>query len=280
MINFRDFYFTKTFLIILCAIQSHCYSQMIPQKYFVKKTIPAKESTEWYRLNNDWQNEIEASIISGEIHFSKAHYKTKRAIEYHLREGTLLAIGMGELGGALFYEPNDTNQKSLYVNGKLSVRITNELPSQLGVFFDAEGFVAKSIRGKIKLCNEIIKSIFLYNNDIYFVTSYMNITDNSGSLFKFKIQNDSCLISKVIDFDDAPVATTVYGNNIFITTYNGFQKFYNNKNEIIFTNLSWGGLLPNSIACLDEENIFVGLNGGYAKINLIKKEFEFYEYKE
>lgn len=42
--------------------------------------------------------------------------------------------------------------------------------------------------------------------------------------------------------------------------------------------MPWDGLLPNSIAVLDEENIFVGMQGGVVKLNLLNNETKFYKY--
>ncbi len=50
------------------------------------------------------------------------------------------------------------------------------------------------------------------------------------------------------------------------------------QKEMLFSNLFWMGLYPNSIAVMDEQNVFVGMRGGITQLDLVAKKLKFYKY--
>ncbi len=58
-----------------------------------------------------------------------------------------------------------------------------------------------------------------------------------------------------------------------------FYILYDSAKKLIFGHSFWLGLNPNSIATINE-SIYVGMMGGYAKINIKKNELSFYQFKK
>lgn len=85
---------------------------------------------------------------------------------------------------------------------------------------------------------------------------------------------DSTLI---LEFDDAPLTFAIQGKRLFIATCSKFMFIEGYKQTIVFENLFWDGLSPNSIAYFDDENIFVGLRSGIVRLDIINRSIEFYQ---
>ncbi|RZK18111.1 MAG: hypothetical protein EOO43_12835 [Flavobacterium sp.] len=88
------------------------------------------------------------------------------------------------------------------------------------------------------------------------------------------------IYKKLLDFDDAPAAFTIYNNNIFIATRSGFCIVRNFKKEVVVSDTFWMNLYPNSVAAINNKNIFIGIRGGIVRLNPINKEIRFYKKKE
>lgn len=125
---------------------------------------------------------------------------------------------------------------------------------------------------KIKFGNVV--DIFKFQNKIYF-------TEGSGiwgSLYELK--KDSVFTYKKIEsFGDALEALTIFNDIIYIVSYHGFYKVVNQEAILIFRNQFWSNLYPNSVAVFDEENVFIGMRSGIARLNLVKKTVNFYREK-
>ena len=76
-----------------------------------------------------------------------------------------------------------------------------------------------------------------------------------------------------MEFDDAPEAFTIYGNKLLIATHRNFYVVENFKKELIFENTFWSSLYPNSIAVVDNENIYMGIRSGLVKLDLTNKKY-------
>ncbi|WP_160138055.1 hypothetical protein [Chryseobacterium sp. c4a] len=126
---------------------------------------------------------------------------------------------------------------------------------------------------KIKFGN--IVDIFKFQNKIYFTEGF----GIWGSLYE--LTKDSVFTYRKIEsFGDALEALTIFNNIIYIVSHHGFYKVVNQEAISIFRNQFWRGLYPNSVAVFDEENIFIGMRSGIAKLNIVKKEVSFYRGKE
>ncbi|MCU7612872.1 hypothetical protein N0B16_00300 [Chryseobacterium sp. GMJ5] len=126
---------------------------------------------------------------------------------------------------------------------------------------------------EIKFGNVV--DIFKFQNKIYFIEG----SDIWGSLYELK--RDSVFTYKKIEsFGDALKALTIFNDIIYIVSHQSFYKVVNQKAITIFREQFWRSLYPNSVVVFDEENIFIGMRGGIAKLNLVKNTVKFYREKE
>ena len=49
------------------------------------------------------------------------------------------------------------------------------------------------------------------------------------------------------------------------------------QKELIFQDTFWSSLYPNSIAVLDDKNVFIGMRSGIVKLDLTTKTLKFYK---
>jgi hypothetical protein len=206
------------------------------------ETMPPKcGSTEWYALNHS-RDSFGVEIVNGQLKISKA----KRINENRLKitGGTLVGIDRGEWGGKLAFVPFDTTKKEI----------------------------------EIKEWN--VKFIFTFKGGIYFIEGLAHLAISNGALYKLDTVDNKFTYEKVIDFEDAPEAFVIHGDKIFIAASASFYAVRDFKNEIIFKEQFWSCLYPNSIAVIDEKNVFVGISGGIVKLDLTAKTLKFYKYNQ
>jgi hypothetical protein len=261
------------FLLSFLLIISNCFAQTFSKDDFKIITPPKVNSPEWYKLNNS-PNEFSISFIDKKLKISKNVDSSE--FEFALPQGRLLAIDRGEFGGGLFYRPSDSLKKNFYVNGT-STTIQND-PHKIQLSIPRESPLAKRLIGKLMITRGNVKSIFRYKDIIYLMGGLAHMGISAGGLIKLDIKNDSFTVSKVLDLEDAPMAMSIYHDSIFIATYERFYIITNLKKELVFKELFWAGLYPNSISVIDEDHIYIGMRSGYAKINLSKKKLDFYKY--
>jgi hypothetical protein len=209
-------------------------------KNFVETIPPDVGSDEWYSLNRS-NNEFGVSIINGKLKIKKVREAYK--CELKITGGMLIGINRGEWGGQLSFKPADTTKKAI----------------------------------DIKSGN--IKFIFNFKNKIYFIEGLTHMYINNGAIFELDTKDNKFTFTKLIDFDDAPGAFTIYKDEFLIATYKNFYIVRNFKKELVFKKTFWSGLYPNSIAVLDDKNVFVGIISGIVKLDLTNKTLKFYKYK-
>ncbi|MGQ7944864.1 hypothetical protein [Flavobacterium sp. WC2509] len=260
----------NTLLIINLLFTFSGFSQTTYEiKDFEKSEIPKVFSTEWRILNSS--NKCFSIIANNDnIQVTKRTYSP--ILEYLLPEGKLIAIDKGEWGGGLYYKPNDTINKSFSVNGvERKLKDTKWFP---------DSSLNKLTKSTLSIMGGNIMSVFSFNGSLYFMDALAHMGTNKGVLYKIEQQNDSFLISKVIDFDNAPRVVYPIDDTIFVAT---FDRFYTINKEmektLIFKDLFWYGLGPFSITPIGNTYVYLGLAGGFAKINLLKKDLELYKYK-
>ena len=100
---------------------------------------------------------------------------------------------------------------------------------------------------------------------------------NEGALYELHISDNNFTFEKLLDFDDAPEAFEIYGDRFLIATHGNFYVVKDFKKELIVKDAFWKSLYPNSIAVLDDKNIFLGIRGGVVKLDLTTKTFKFYK---
>jgi hypothetical protein len=227
------------FTIILNSIALSSCGQApinLPEE-FVESAMPKIGSKEWYLLNNS-QNAFRVKVVNGKIQIEKAF--EINTCELKISKGKLIGIDKGEWGGTLSFLPKGLNHKQI----------------------------------EIKSGN--IKFIFEFKNKIYFIEGLSHLHSSSGAIYELGQNDENFVFKKIIDFDDAPEAFAVYEDKILIATHENFYVVENFAKKLIVKDTFWASLYPNSIAVLDEQNVFIGLRGGIAKLDLTTQKLKFY----
>jgi hypothetical protein len=157
------------------------------------------------------------------------------------KSGTLIGINDGEFGGALYFNSIDSTKKPIF----------------------------------IKYGN--IKFLFVYKNKIYFIEGLAHKSFSEGAMYELNSVGDKFTYKKLIQFDDAPQAFTIYKDKFLIATQSGFCIVRNFKKEVVVTDAFWRNLYPNSIAAINNKNFFIGIRGGIVHLNPSDKEVKLYK---
>lgn len=218
-------------------------------------------------------------------------------ILYNLPKGNILAISAGEWGGSLSYRPNDTTLKYFSINGKQDT--VNNKYANIRHFVSGLPKIQQMFKGKRLLIQYgNFTRIFSYRGGTYVVEDREGYS-YYGVFYRLFILKDGFYMKKVLDLNEdalvkesflkkipdkfeywnTPVGMMVYKNSIFLTTTQRFYIIKNWHKALVLTNLFWGYLNPNSFALL-RHSLFVGMRGGYAKIDLRKKDMIFFKYQK
>jgi len=234
--------FKPTFFImaLLTFFNLTCCGQpqvFIPKK-FVETVPPKPGSTEWYPLNHS-SNEFAVQIIDRKLKIKLVDEVNE--YELNISNGKLVGINRGEWGGTLTFVPTDK------AGNKVEIK-----------------------RGNIKF-------IFKFKDKIYFIEGLAHMGYSGGAIFELDTTDNKFTYSKLVDFDDAPEAFTIYEDKILIATHERFYIVKEFKKELIFEDTFWNSLYPNSIAVLDDKNVFIGMRSGIVKLDLTTKTLKFYK---
>ena len=257
--------------LLVIIISFNCSAQTYSSNDFVKIPVPVAEGAEWLRYNQSMLSPFAVSTVKGELKINKWEYTPTNI--YRLPEGTLLAIDMGEFGGGLYYKPDDSTKTRFYVNGKLT-----DVNAKLAYF--RLTMKDKNIgKGKyLEVCGGHVAKFFTYRDSLYYIDGLDHMGFDHGSLCRVEFKGDSFNVVKLFSFDDSPHAVCVYKDKILIATFKEFYVIENWHKELIFDKLFWYGFNPESITVDDNENVYVGMFGFYAKIDLIKRTLDLYSY--
>jgi hypothetical protein len=122
--------------------------------------------------------------------------------------------------------------------------------------------------------------IFDFKNQIYFIEGLAHSTTNEGAMYRLYTSGDSFSYKKIIEFEDAPEAFAIHNDKLLVATRKNFYLIENLKKIVVYKNILHESLHPNSIAVFDKENIYLGMRGGIAKLDLSKKTLKFYKRNE
>lgn len=234
---------TKRILLMLALLQVLIFTicgqatVKIPSE-FVETKPPKIGNDEWYSLNHS-QNEFGVTIVDGKLDIKEAKETNKS--ELKISGGTLIGINRGEWGGQLTFKPKDTTKKAIDIK-----------------------------RGNIKF-------IFNFKDKIYFIEGLAHMGISQGAIFELDTTNNNFTFTKLVDFDDAPEAFIIYKDKFYIATHENFYIVQNFKKELIFKETFWSSLYPNSIAVLNDKNVFMGIRSGIVKLDLTDKTLKFYK---
>lgn len=232
-------------LLIMTLLTFHnSFCQTFKIEEFVHVNPPKVGSLAWHSLNQS-NYEFSVSKEKGKLVITKPEYGTKTHItEFELLSGKLIGTDGGEWGGELYFMPED------------------------------------STKGKVHIKEGNIKFIFKFNDSIYFIEGLAHLSYNEGALYRLDFQKDTFMYSKIIDFEDAPEAFTIYKNKILIASHQNFFMIHDFRKEIIFKDTFWTSLYPNSIAALNDKQVYVGIRSGFIHLDLTKRIMRFYKYRK
>jgi len=267
------------FFILACitGISFKVAAQNIPLSDFEETEIPAPYTTAWYPLNNS-KTSFTVSIINKKLNVSKARRSDR--IEYDLKEGKLYAINNGEFGGGLYYKPNDTTIKQIYVNGNLqdkTVPMGNKIPMLAGVQYNEDRF--GFLNGAIYLSHGNYQKIFSFNNSVYIQSGTTHMGFIEGNFSKLTKDQTGFTITSMLDMDDCPMAFCIFKNTIYLAGFKSFRIINNWKDKIVKQDLFWQTLNPNSVAVSNAQTVYIGIRSGFVQLNSITGEIKFYKYK-
>lgn len=240
--NNRTKYIFLTFLVMFSLTSCREKTVTIPVD-FVETTPPKYGSPDWYFLNYS-NNEFSVTTNNGQIAINKVKKVRHKGdkCELKLPNGTLTGIDRGEWGGSLTFNSTDSTMNPV----------------------------------EIKSGN--IKFIFTFKDKIYFIEGLAHLSMSEGVLYEFDTVNDSFTYKKLLDFEDAPEAFAIYSDKFLIATHENFYVVKDFKKELVFKGAFWSGLYPNSIAVIDDKNVFLGIRSGIVKLDLTTKTMKFYKY--
>ena len=207
-------------------------------KEFVETEPPKVSSDEWHSLNSS-DNEFGVKIIDGKLEIKKVD--EVNVCELNISNGKLVGVNRGEWGGTLTFVPTNTTKSKVEIK-----------------------------RGNIKF-------IFTFKDKIYFIEGLAHMGYSGGAIFELDTTDNKFTYGKLVDFDDAPEAFTIYQDKFLIATHERFYVVKDFKKELIFQDTFWSSLYPNSIAVLDGKNIFIGMRSGIVKLDLTTKKLKFYK---
>ncbi|MDJ1470822.1 hypothetical protein [Xanthocytophaga flava] len=227
------------FLIVAFAVSIACYGQsaLTLSDNFIETLPPKSGSEEWSALNRS--NAFGVKLVGGKLAISKV--EQRNSTELKIPKGMLVGVDHGEWGGKLIFKPTLKTKESV----------------------------------EIKSGN--IQFIFSFQDKIYFIEGLAHLSISEGSLYELSISNQKFTYRKILDFEDAPEAFTIYRDRLLIVTHKNFYLLKDFKKKLIFKDAFWQTLYPNSIAAIDEQTIYIGLRGGIVRLDLVKKTMKFYK---
>lgn len=270
---------TKLLIYLLLFLLSTTKSigQRLSKENFIEIEPPSPGTPEWFKLNNNSEKPVKVFIDSGilKIEMTKEIYGDTK---YQLPDGLLLSKNGGEFGGGLFYKPFDKKIKRIFVNGEINSERFK--PSNIDLF-SSPIKDKKNEFGYFRLPGGNINSFFEFKDTLFFTNGLAHMGTNVGALTKVAISGkDKFIFIRALDLEGAPMTETIINDTLLFITFDGlllvkdFSKVINLKKQF------WASLYPNSVAYLDERNVFIGMRGCYAQIDLTNNSIKCFKLKD
>ena len=266
------------FIILFMAAVS-CFGQTFPLSDFTETEAPAYGTKDWYALNYQPLG-FSVRMVNGQLQISRDEPTV--GFEYFIPEGLLKGVNSGEFGGGLFFKPNDST-KAYHINGKLPSPYQHyaENMYSLRLFPLGKYLKVDQLKQLVPLGGSNPQTIFKYKDTLYVIDESGNVMAGAmGLIYSVDLKGDNFTISDKYKFKDPVTAIAIKSDTLMFATYKGFYVISNNKQEMVMDNLFWVGLYPNSIAVADKNTIYVGMRGGYVKLNLQTRDMVFYKYNK
>ena len=247
----------------LLLLSSICVGQILHVNDFVESPIPklrSKELTDLYPAKI-----FSVQIINGGLQITKSvpHPST---LKYETTRGTFWAENKGEWGGGVYYKPNDTTIKTVYVNGKpVTIKNYTYLHDTISI-----APLTFSISGLFLVNPHNTNALFNFKGALYFINNGVNnLKNKSGSINKI-IQHSNVVINtlSIADFEtssdlrNSPTAMATKGNKIYVVTDKCLYIIKNHKNEMILKDMFWQNLAPSSIAVIGRKEVMLASEAG------------------
>lgn len=204
---------------------------------FKESIFPKFGEQEWYEIS--YSCHFSVNIVDRKLQIKEI--ERNNTCELKIDKGTLKGTNNGEWGGRLTFVPDDISKKEILIAG-----------------------------GNIIF-------IFLFKDKIYYIESFSHMTFNFGAMYELNKKGDKFIEKKVVDFIDAPHAFTIHNDKLLIATSKNFYIVKGYRKYLILKNTFWSGLYINSVTTINDENVFIGMSGGIAKLDLTTKSFKFYK---
>lgn len=212
-----------------------------PADKFKITTPPAPYSSEWYALNYS-RREFYVNVEHQQLIVRDSGSWSQT--ELILPKGKLIGTDRGEWGGQLQFFSSNTANKPIHI---------------------ASGN---------------IKTIFVYRDSIYYIEGLAHMSLNDGTMCRVDTTGGKFRSVKVLEFDDAPMTCTVFGDSIYLATYQNFYLIHGYDVVKCFDHQFWASLYPTSIAVSNPQNVYMGMRSGYIQMDLSKRDYRFFKYTE
>ena len=123
-----------------------------------------------------------------------------------------------------------------------------------------------------------IRLIFQANGHVYFIEGLAHLHRSTGTLYQIAGNAPGLTWVKLLDFEDAPEAFAVEGSTVYIAQHRGFVMLRNLQQKVILENTFWGSLYPNSVAVFSNDEVCIGLRGGYVRLNTRTRTIQFFQH--
>ncbi len=130
----------------------------------------------------------------------------------------------------------------------------------------------------IRILDMNVIYIFRFDDEIYFLLGIAHMGDHGGGIARLVRKGDKFTYEEILELDSAPEAMTIYNDMILIAGHQNFTVVRDFKKEYTLKT-NWGALYPNSVVALENETVYVGFRGGYAKISLASQKIDYFKHK-
>lgn len=255
-----------TIIVVLCIFGGKVFSQNIfISPDFVESSMPAKMAYGIIEYQKDWLDLSSSKACNIEFINDSLRLKNTKSsnhlkkIELKAFDGLLFANYNGHFDRKLEYISNKNKDSKIEIN---SGNITSIFEFNDKIYFIESNLI-------------VIKR----NEHVYSKTKDFRIGSRNASLYEIYMANGDFVTKKVGDFDENPYVMKIFNDKIFFASYSNFYVLENMEIKLKLADIYWSGLYPNSIAVKNEENIFVGIRGGFVKIDLTTRKIIFYKYQ-
>ncbi len=255
----RNMKFKSIIIISICSILCSCQNsnwrnennsirptcELTGEIYFQSEFQEIKENQLnshyfWTTMNHS-NIEVAVDLEDGEL--KMAEPKSDKSF-FELEDGKLEIINSGEFGGALNFISSD------------------------------------NILDTISIWKIPINFVFEFKSKIYFLVGIAHGMDSGGALYELKRIDNEFSYEEVVRLDSAPEAVSIFRNKILIAGHQMFTVVENFNKDNIVKEAFWSSLYPNSISVKNEDEVYIGMRGGYAKLSLISKEVKYFQYRK